>query len=319
MMVTPQVKFALRVACALFLVAIIGDYLQVDKLYWIILTVLVVMQSTLGATLDRSRSRAVSTLTGVVVGGIVMSLLADQIALLLIISLLIAFVGLYFMFYNMSRAIFCLSAVLIIALGFMQHNVWYFAEQRFINTCVGIVVAFIFSMCVFPLWAKKNIHTSLLQVLEHLQQLTPLMMAAQEQETLFADIESRRALLIRATEKLKKDFTELRYELISGNAELFIFESIILLIYRLRVDLYFMFDARADIQSKDSFKELAAYAQDIFSTLCKAVLNRQSPGAVHVYAQPAQESAYISQAVRLFIADLSALQQDMHYLYRATV
>ena len=119
------------------------------------LTVMVVMLPSVGASLDRSKLRATSTLLGVIVGGILALLFKDTLWVTIIISLSVLFFACYLIMTNYLYGVFFLSALIILVLSYIEHNIWTFCFWRFIDTLIGIAIAFVVSLLVFPAGRRK--------------------------------------------------------------------------------------------------------------------------------------------------------------------
>lgn len=90
---SPMFRHALRLASLMFLGLLIGDFLQLQNSYWILLTIVVIMRPSYGLTKERSKKRIVGTFLGGIVAILLIILIHDPViyGVLAIIALILAF------------------------------------------------------------------------------------------------------------------------------------------------------------------------------------------------------------------------------------
>lgn len=123
---------------------VIARALEMPEAYWAAIATLVVMQSTLGATLLISIERIVATAVGAIIGALVATFFGQN---LIIFAAAIFVIGLLSSVFRMEKSVYRYASITlaIIALIPRSNPAWIVALHRFIEVSVGIVVALIFA------------------------------------------------------------------------------------------------------------------------------------------------------------------------------
>ena len=147
----PSIGHSIRTATAATLAVIVARLVQMPEAYWAAIATLVVMQSTLGATLTLSVERIVATALGALVGAVEANYFkGNLIAFLLAISL----IGLLSYCFRLEKTAYRYAGVTltIIVLIPRTNPAWIVALHRFIEVSVGIVVA----LLVVAMWPERH-------------------------------------------------------------------------------------------------------------------------------------------------------------------
>jgi Predicted membrane protein len=147
----PSIAHAFRTAVAATASVIIARLVQMPEAYWAAIATLVVMQSTLGATLTLSIARIAATALGASVGALEanyfrVNLVAYAVAIFL--------VGLLSFAFRLEKTAYRYASVTltIIVLIPRSEAPWATALHRFIEVSVGIIVA----LAVVALWPEHR-------------------------------------------------------------------------------------------------------------------------------------------------------------------
>jgi uncharacterized membrane protein YccC len=146
----PSMTHAIRTAVAATVSVIVARLVQMPEAYWAGIATLVVMQSTLGATLTLSLERIVATAVGASVG----ALEADFFgANLVAYALAIILTGLLSIAFRLEKSAYRYASITltIIVLIPRAGAPWIIALHRFIEVSVGIVVA----LAVVAVWPER--------------------------------------------------------------------------------------------------------------------------------------------------------------------
>ena len=144
---------------ALALVAAVGvsRLLNLGHGYWVILTMVVVMKSSLGATMLSSYQRVLGTAIGVVIG-IPILFLPDSFHSLLYVGL---FISLFAIGYATSRSytvlVICMTVFVFFLLPLLGAHMDMLLQERFIDTALGAIIGTAFSMFVRPDMARTRL------------------------------------------------------------------------------------------------------------------------------------------------------------------
>jgi uncharacterized membrane protein YccC len=147
----PSITHAIRTAVAATASVIIARFVQMPEAYWAAIATLVVMQSTLGATLTLSIERIVATAVGASVG----ALEADYFgANLVAFAGAIILIGLMSFAFRLEKTAYRYASITlaIIVLIPRSNPPLIVALHRFIEVSVGIIVA----LAVVALWPEHQ-------------------------------------------------------------------------------------------------------------------------------------------------------------------
>ena len=136
----PSVIHSIRTAVAATLSLAVARVFGLPEAYWAAIATLVVMQSTLGATVLISIERIAATALGALAGALVASYFTGN---LLVFAAAVFLLGLLSAAFHMEKTAYRYAGVTlaIIALIPRSHAAWIVALHRFFEVSVGILVA----------------------------------------------------------------------------------------------------------------------------------------------------------------------------------
>ena len=147
----PSTWHAIRTALAATISVMIARLLKLPEAYWASIATLVVMQSTLHATITLSIERIVATALGASVGAIESNYFgANLIAFALAILLL----GLLSFLFRMEKTAYRYASITLAIIVLIPRSsaAWITALHRFIEVTVGILIALAF----VALWHEEQ-------------------------------------------------------------------------------------------------------------------------------------------------------------------
>jgi uncharacterized membrane protein YccC len=147
----PSIGHSVRTAIAATLSVVVARLVLMPEAYWAGIATLVVMQSSLGATLTLSIERIVATAVGASVGAVVANYFGSNLAAFM---LAIFFIGLLSYGFRLERTAYRYASVTltIIVLIPRANPAWIVALHRFIEVSVGIIVA----LLVVAIWPERS-------------------------------------------------------------------------------------------------------------------------------------------------------------------
>ena len=147
----PSITHAIRTAVAATVSVIIARMVQMPEAYWAAIATLVVMQSTLGATLTLSLERIVATAVGASVGALEANFFGAN---LITFALAIVLIGLLSIAFRLEKTAsrYAIMTLTIIVLIPRAGAPWIIALHRFLEVSVGIAVA----LAVVALWPEHQ-------------------------------------------------------------------------------------------------------------------------------------------------------------------
>jgi uncharacterized membrane protein YccC len=146
-----SITHSVRTALAANASIIVARLAQMPEAYWAAIATLVVMQSSLGATLTLSIERIVATALGASVGAVEAKYLGPNLAAFMFA---IFFIGLLSLGFRLEKTAYRYASVIltIIVLIPRTNPAWIVALHRFIEVSVGIIVA----LLVVAIWSERS-------------------------------------------------------------------------------------------------------------------------------------------------------------------
>lgn len=153
---SPIFRHSLRLTLTMFIGFIIGNVIEMQQSYWILLTIVVIMRPSYSLTKERSKSRVVGTLIGAAIGVGIIFLTQSLLvyALIAVLSLIIGF-SLIKQNYRNGAAFITLYVIFMYAL--IHPNILMVIEFRVFDTLIGAALAYVGNYFFWPAWESKNI------------------------------------------------------------------------------------------------------------------------------------------------------------------
>lgn len=142
-------RFAARLAFCVGLAEVGSRQLQLDRSYWVTLTVALVLKPDFGSVFARAVQRAVGTVFGVVLGAAVLALDPGGWALVALAAL---FAGLLPVGQARNYGLFSVfvTPLVIMQLDLGQAGSWSLVSARLIDTAVGCAIVLVFGYLLWP-------------------------------------------------------------------------------------------------------------------------------------------------------------------------
>src|SRR2546430_4101991 len=147
----PSITHGIRTAVAATASVIIARFVQMPEAYWAAIATLVVMQSTLGATLALSIKRIVATAVGASIGALEANFFGANLAAF---AVAIVLIGLLSIPFRLERTAFRYASVTLAIIVLIPRfaAAWIIALHRLLEVSVGIIVALV----VVALWPEHQ-------------------------------------------------------------------------------------------------------------------------------------------------------------------
>jgi uncharacterized membrane protein YccC len=147
----PSITHATRTAVAATLSVLIARLVQMPEAYWAAIATLVVMQSTLSATLTLSLERIVATAVGASVGAFEANFFGAN---LVVFALAIIVIGLLSIAFRLEKTAYRYASITLAIIVLIPRSLpaWTIALHRFLEVSVGIIVA----LAVVAVWPEQQ-------------------------------------------------------------------------------------------------------------------------------------------------------------------
>jgi uncharacterized membrane protein YccC len=165
-------KQALKTAVAGLISLYVTNLFHLPQGYWAAITALIVMQSNVGATLVASRTRLAGTIVGAVVGGLFAAIFGSNMLGFALAVAIAFFVCDLLRLAESQRLATVTVAIIMLIPG--TSSVWIIALHRFSEVALGILVALLVSLTLWPNHARRSV---LQGVADSLQKLAALYRA----------------------------------------------------------------------------------------------------------------------------------------------
>lgn len=149
-------RHGIRVSLATVTGYLLGLALHIDRIYWILLTVVVILKPGFGLTRSRSIQRLIGTVIGALFAAGVLFLTQDDTAIFIV--MLVCILGAYsFMTFHYTVSVFFVTPFIIFLLHFLHPADLYNATQRVIDTFIGGALAFVANQVLWPVWEHNSL------------------------------------------------------------------------------------------------------------------------------------------------------------------
>jgi uncharacterized membrane protein YccC len=162
-------KQAIKTAVAGVISLYLTNLFHLPQGYWAAITALIVMQSNVGATLSASRTRLAGTAIGAVVGGLFMAMFGMNV-LGFALAVTIAFFVCDLLRLGESQRLATVTVAIIMLIG-QAASAWIIAVHRFTEVALGILIALLVSLTLWPNHARRSVRQGLAATLLKLGEL----------------------------------------------------------------------------------------------------------------------------------------------------
>ena len=146
-----ELLHAVRTTIAAVASLLFARLLHMPEAYWAPITTIVVMQSTLGASLTVSGQRLAGTALGAAMGAVLASRFPPNV---FIFGVGVFVLGVICMLLHLDRAAYRFAGITLAIVLLIEHNrsPWILALHRFIEVSLGIVVA----LALTAVWPQRE-------------------------------------------------------------------------------------------------------------------------------------------------------------------
>ena len=149
-------RHSLRLTITLMLGFIIGKFLPFHNVYWILLTIIVIMRPGYGLTKERSFHRIIGTVIGGLIAFGILFIVKDNIVIS-ILSILCILLGFSFTQINYKVSAIFVTMYVVFIYGLMTPNIGDLVQYRILDTVLGAALAFLANHFLWPSWEFLNI------------------------------------------------------------------------------------------------------------------------------------------------------------------
>jgi len=142
-------RFALRLMVCVGVAGVVSEVLPLQRSYWVVLTVAVVLKPDFGSVFARAVQRGLGTVTGAVLGAVIIVVVPYGPWLLIPFGLLAALLP-----YGRSRnyglmSVF-LTPLVVVLIDLLAPGGWRLAEDRLVDTMIGCAIVLLIGYALWP-------------------------------------------------------------------------------------------------------------------------------------------------------------------------
>ena len=158
-----------RHACRMAIVMSLSYYIFevtniTNNVYWILLTIMVILKPGFGLTKERNIQRLIGTTIGGLIGAAILLTIKDPT--ILFVLLIFFFLTAYSLFrVNYVVAVLFMTPYVLIMLSFVSSNTLEVTKERILDTFIGGMIAFLSSYIIFPNWESMQVRESMRKLL----------------------------------------------------------------------------------------------------------------------------------------------------------
>jgi len=151
-------RHAIRIMVALLIGYGVSLFFLLGHGYWILLTILTIMKPAYSLTKQRNISRLLGTLTGGVIGFLIIYLV-HEITPLFIIMILAMIIAYSFLRVNYFIGVAGVTVYVLLSLAFLSPtSIRVALQDRVIDTLIGSAIAYLVSSFVLPKWEHEQVN-----------------------------------------------------------------------------------------------------------------------------------------------------------------
>jgi uncharacterized membrane protein YccC len=141
--------FTIRLMVSIGVAAVVSEVLPLQRSYWVVLTVAIVLKPDLGSVFARGLQRGIGTVVGAVIGAIILAVVPYGLWLLIPFAVLASLLP-----YGRSRNYGLFSTfqtpLVVVLIDLLDRTGWRLAEARLVDTLIGCAVALVVGYAPWP-------------------------------------------------------------------------------------------------------------------------------------------------------------------------
>ncbi|MEL1255528.1 FUSC family membrane protein [Flavobacterium sp. DGU38] len=148
-------RHSVRLTITILIGFIVGKFLPFQNVYWILLTIVVIMRPGYGLTKERSYNRIFGTILGGLLAFGIVSLVQNHV-ILSVFSIICMLLGISFAQSNYKISATFVTMYVVFIYGILVPNVVEVIQFRILDSLVGAILAFLANQFLWPAWEFIN-------------------------------------------------------------------------------------------------------------------------------------------------------------------
>jgi len=160
-----EFRHSLRITTTLLIGFFVGKLLPFENVYWILLTIVVIMRPGYGLTKERTLHRFIGTLIGAIIGFAVLSIEPSK-SILIVLTILFMIMGLTYNPSNYKIGSTFITVYVIFLFAILQPSDGNIIMYRVLDTLVGAILAIVANHFFWPYWESLNTNENIKNSIE---------------------------------------------------------------------------------------------------------------------------------------------------------
>jgi uncharacterized membrane protein YccC len=141
--------FALRLGVSIGVAAVVSEVLPLQRSYWVVLTVAIVLRPDFGSVFARALQRGIGTVVGAVAGAVILAVVPYGPWLLIPVAVLAAMLP-YGRLLNYGLMATFLTPLVVLLIDLLDRTGWRLAEDRLLDTLLGCAIVLVVGYAPWP-------------------------------------------------------------------------------------------------------------------------------------------------------------------------
>lgn len=158
----------IRIVACLIIASIIASFMHYSHSFWIPLTVVIIIQPTIGGTLRKGLQRSIGTIIGILLGGLLLWLAGDDLYIKAVLLLLAIFIAYYSQAFNqVNYGIFVIPLTMMVVLllaSLIPQNIPDMLVERCTDTVAATMLVVLISYLLLPNSTQHEAISAICQV-----------------------------------------------------------------------------------------------------------------------------------------------------------
>ena len=168
--------YALRLMASIGVAAVVSEILPLQRSYWVVLTVAIVLKPDFGSVFARALQRGIGTVIGAVLGAVILVVVPYGLWLLVPVAILAALLP-YGRGLNYAMLAVFLTPLVVLLIDLLDRTGWRLAGDRLIDTLLGCAIALLVGFAPWPGSWQAHLPDQFAQALTHVSGYTERALA----------------------------------------------------------------------------------------------------------------------------------------------
>ena len=160
-----EFRHSLRITTTLMIGLVIGKVLPFENVYWILLTIVVIMRPGYGLTKERTFNRFIGTLIGAIIGFAILSIEPSR-SILIVLTIVFMIMGLTYNPSNYKIGSAYITVYVIFLFAVLHPSDGNIIMYRVLDTLVGAILAILANHFFWPYWESLNTNENIKNSIE---------------------------------------------------------------------------------------------------------------------------------------------------------